>query len=311
MFFCGDDVGILHANGNRYGTVDKSKKIIKLIRHNEAVVVARESMIEIWTEGVCEKSCQLDQNAIDTYLYNNDIIIIQLNAVLIMNCNHLKIKQSIDGNFNNFIHFENGYIFLGGDSLQIISLGVSKNLEPVEALTECKQIFKSKQKKNAFNGVDELNYNCAFITSLTTFIATSKNTLHFFDMSHGQRPVKIISVGLISFNLCRAIFDSQMILSDVEGNVYVYDYVKCVQIRKFKDPETRSCAVDFDILKNEIFIAYLDRYVRSFNIETGKLLNKAFLKNKLTAVMTQPEHEADDENTDVWDDIPAKRRKIE
>ena len=307
MFFAADDVGILHyTNEKRYGTVDKSKKIVKLLELDDILVV-REHVIESWKEGNCEKSCTLDHAIIDAYIYNNRIIVIQRKSIIIMNKTDLKIESTIDGDFDDYIQFDQGHIFLGGSGLKILSLGEVENLEAITTFSVPKPIFKSKQKKNAYNGVDELNYRCAFITSPTTFLATSKYNIHFFDMMHGQRPVEIIPFGDSAFSQCVRVNDTEMLLSDVVGEVYLYDYVKKVQLRKYMDRESRSCATHFSISGDNLFIAYLDRHVRHFNINTRELIGKVFLKNKLTCVLAEKVPEETDE--DIWNEIPETVQK--
>eukprot|EP00835_Amoeboradix_gromovi_P004999 NODE_431_length_8736_cov_0.126780.p4 type:complete len:306 gc:universal NODE_431_length_8736_cov_0.126780:2073-1156(-) len=302
MFFASDDVGVLHySDGHRYGSVDKSKKIIKLLPHDDLLIV-REFIIESWKEGNCEKQCKLDEKVLDAYVHNNQIIIVQINTVTVMNIENLKIEQTIYGDFKHFIQFEQGHLFLGGCNLRVISLGDTKNLNKISKLSEGKLLFKSKQKKNAFNGVDDLLYKCAVITSSTTFIATSKHNLHFFDTAHGQRPVVIIPFGTSTISLLQKVNDKDLLLGDVEGNIYLFDYIKKIQVRKYQDKESRSCPTCFAISGNNLFITYLDRYVRHFELSTGKLVHKLYLKNKLTSVL--PHIIENSIEADIWNEIP-------
>ena len=51
-----------------------------------------------------------------------------------MNTTDLKIESTIDGDFDDYIQFDKGHIFLGGSGLRIVSLGEVEKLEAVKTI---------------------------------------------------------------------------------------------------------------------------------------------------------------------------------
>ena len=298
MFFSGDEVGILHyGTERRYGEMSKEKKIIKLIEYDDLIVV-RGHCIEIWKSGTCLKHCTFDEAIITAFLYEDNIVVIQESCISVLDSN-LKTIINFEGDFKQFLHFHNGHVFVGKSSIKIYSLGNSTHLEPVDKLKECKVVFLSKQKKNNANGVDSLSYNNVLVLDSTRFIAIQQNELHFYNLLIGKRPQKIVTYGLETLMKLYLVNSNQIILTDVVGHVYLYDIEKCIQIGKYKDIESISCATDVSISDNILYVSYLDRYVRVFDIATHKCLEKFFLKNKLTCILAEKQIK----EQDVWDQL--------
>eukprot|EP00834_Sanchytrium_tribonematis_P002979 NODE_104_length_19294_cov_0.449179.p10 type:complete len:296 gc:universal NODE_104_length_19294_cov_0.449179:4396-5283(+) len=293
MIFAGDNAGYLYLDFKRLTNCQPSSKCIKIVIQDD-MVVFKENSVEIWDNGICSKSCTMDELLIFGDVLEKHIICFFSSRILILNYN-LKSIQEILFDLKSFLNFDNGFLYTGRENMSIHKITLKESFCTIEPY------FKTKLKKNNASGVDKMIIRDALQFQKNQFVAISANRLYFYDSIFGSRPkkVEVFDVGLVKL---KKLAGDDILLIGNDGSILKYNITNRLIVGKFKDTESHSTPLSFSSDNDHLYIGYTDRYVRVFELKNCKLLQKIYLKQKISALFVTKDSGEESED-DIWEEL--------
>jgi ribosome biogenesis protein NSA1 len=203
-----------------------------------------------------------------------------------------------------------GLMAFGGNDVDLHIYDLNKGFE---SLT-----FQAKNLKH-----DNLDLKCPisimsidFIDEKKIVTGTGYKQIRLYDTLAQRRPVKSFDVGDYPVKKIISVDENTLFFSDNVGNVKQFDLKQGRVTWALKG--IAGAVTDMKVHENRLYTVGLDRFLRIFDLEARKLIQKVYLKQQLSGVLVT-ENVINDDNSDeedlddVWDKLPViteSRKKI-